>query len=140
MGGGFCCFWCCYFRCCCCCCWCGLQLRLLRLRRRAWGFLGRGGYDTTGVGSCQTPARPQTQHNPPAPNPRAGYSGKRFVFEKANELGVKAVVLDAPDSWAQLMEGEGVISKFVPIDFSDAENVFDHCLEVGLGGAGFWGF
>jgi carnosine synthase len=62
------------------------------------------------------------------------------VFEKANELGVKAVVLDAPDSWAQLMEGEGVISKFVPIDFSDAENVFDHCLEVGLGGAGFWGF
>jgi hypothetical protein len=48
-------------------------------------------------------------------------------------------VLDAPDSWAQLMEGEGVISKFVPIDFSDAENVFDHCLEVGLGGAGFWG-
>ncbi len=60
----------------------------------------------------------------------AGYSGKRFVFEKAAELGVKAVVLDAPDSWAQLMEGEGVISQFVPIDFSDAENVFDHCLEV----------
>jgi carnosine synthase len=66
---------------------------------------------------------------------RAGYSGKRFVFEKAAELGVKCVVLDAPDSWAQLMEGEGVISKFVPIDFSDAENVFDHCLEVGRGGA-----
>lgn len=59
----------------------------------------------------------------------AGYSGKRFVFEKAAELGVKAVVLDAGDSWAQLMEGEGIISKFVPIDFSDAENVFDHCLE-----------
>ncbi|KAI8466821.1 MAG: ATP-grasp domain-containing protein [Monoraphidium minutum] len=59
----------------------------------------------------------------------AGYSGKRFVFEKAAELGVKCIVIDAPDSWAQLMEGEGVISKFVPVDFSDAENVFDHCLE-----------
>lgn len=59
----------------------------------------------------------------------AGYSGKRFVFEKAAELGVKAIVLDAADSWAQLMEPEGVISSFVPIDFSDAEHVFDHCLE-----------
>ncbi|GBF94434.1 hypothetical protein Rsub_07248 [Raphidocelis subcapitata] len=59
----------------------------------------------------------------------AGYSGKRFVFEKAHELGVKSIVLDAPDSWAQLMEGEGVVSSFVPIDFSDAENVFEHCLE-----------
>lgn len=59
----------------------------------------------------------------------AGYSGKRFVFEKAAELGVKAIVLDAGDSWAQLMEGEGIISKFVAVDFSDAENVFSHCLE-----------
>jgi hypothetical protein len=49
-------------------------------------------------------------------------------------------VIDAADSWAQLMEGEGVISKFVPIDFSDAEHVFDHCLEVegGTGGRD-WG-
>ena len=27
----------------------------------------------------------------------AGYSGKRFVFETAHELGVKAIVLDAGD-------------------------------------------
>jgi len=44
---------------------------------------------------------------------------------------VKAVVLDAPDSWAQRMETEGVISKFVPINFADAEHVYDNCLKVG---------
>lgn len=27
----------------------------------------------------------------------AGYSGKRFIFEKAHQLGIKSVVLDAPD-------------------------------------------
>jgi hypothetical protein len=27
----------------------------------------------------------------------AGYSGKRFIFEKAKELGVRSVVLDGPD-------------------------------------------
>jgi carnosine synthase len=27
----------------------------------------------------------------------AGYSGKRFVFEKAKELGVRAIILDGPD-------------------------------------------
>lgn len=43
---------------------------------------------------------------------------------------MKAVVLDAPDSWAQRMETEGVISKFVPINFADAEHVYDNCLKV----------
>lgn len=27
----------------------------------------------------------------------AGYSGKRFIFEKAKELGAKCIVLDGPD-------------------------------------------
>ncbi len=27
----------------------------------------------------------------------AGYSGKRFIFEKAKELGVKTIILDGPD-------------------------------------------
>ncbi len=30
----------------------------------------------------------------------AGYSGKRFIFEKAHQLGVKSVVLDAHDRYA----------------------------------------
>lgn len=60
----------------------------------------------------------------------AGYSGKRFIFEKCHELGVKAVVLDGPDSWAQLLQAEGIISRFIPIDFSDAEHAFDNCLKA----------
>ncbi|KAG2452311.1 hypothetical protein HYH02_003335 [Chlamydomonas schloesseri] len=60
----------------------------------------------------------------------AGYSGKRFIFEKAKELGVRSVVLDGPDSWAQLLVKEGIIEKFVPIDFSDVETVFDRCLKA----------
>lgn len=63
----------------------------------------------------------------PLPPP---HSGKRFIFEKAAELGVKAIVLDGPDSWAQLLEKEGVIASFCPIDFSDAEHVFDNCLKA----------
>ncbi len=34
------------------------------------------------------------------------------------------------DSWCQLLEKEGIIEKFVPVDFSDAETVFDRCLEA----------
>ncbi len=35
-------------------------------------------------------------------------------------------------SWVQLLEGEGIISKFVPIDFNDPESVFDQCLAVSV--------
>ncbi len=138
----------------------------------------------------------------------AGYSGKRFIFQKAKELGVRSVVLDGPDrcvggwagvggcmggaqlgpgaaecqglargrfrrrcglpalrpvllapgrrerssrrggrsprgawpapnncarSWVKLLEQEGVIEKFVPIDFTEAETVFERCLKVRAG-------
>jgi hypothetical protein len=58
----------------------------------------------------------------------AGYSGKRFIFEKAKELGVRTVIIDGPDSWSQQLEKEGVIEKFVGLDMSDADTVFDRCL------------
>ena len=58
----------------------------------------------------------------------AGYSGKKFIFEKAKELGVRSIVLDGPDSWAQSLVAEGVIEKFVPVDFGDADAVFDRAL------------
>ena len=35
-----------------------------------------------------------------------GYEGKRFVFERAKDLGVRSVVIDAPGSWAERMVGE----------------------------------
>lgn len=58
----------------------------------------------------------------------AGYSGKRFIFEKAKELGVRSVIIDGPDSWCQTLQDEKLIEKFVGIDFSDADSVFDKCL------------
>lgn len=51
----------------------------------------------------------------------AGYSGKRFIFERAKELGVRSVVVDGPDSWSKAMEAEGVIERFVGLDMADAE-------------------
>ena len=27
----------------------------------------------------------------------AGYSGKKFIFDKAKQLGVKSIVVDGPD-------------------------------------------
>lgn len=60
----------------------------------------------------------------------AGYSGKRFIFERAKELGVRTVVIDGPDSWSKEMVAEGVIERFVGLDMSDVETVFDRCLEA----------
>ena len=60
----------------------------------------------------------------------AGYSGKKFIFDKAKELGVRSVVVDGPDSWSKSMVAEGVIEKFIPLDMSDAETVFERALEA----------
>lgn len=58
----------------------------------------------------------------------AGYSGKRFIFEKAKELGVRAVIVDGPDSWSKALEQEGTVEKFIGIDMSDIDAVFDKIL------------
>lgn len=81
----------------------------------------------------------------------AGYSGKKFIFEKVNEacsktggpwrgyekclpalqakeLGIRTVIIDGPDSWCQTLQDDKLAEKFVGIDFSDAESVFDRCL------------
>ncbi len=54
----------------------------------------------------------------------------RFIFEKAKELGVRSVVLDGPDSWAQTMATEGLIEKFVGLDFADADTVYNRCVDA----------
>jgi len=48
----------------------------------------------------------------------AGYPGKRFVFERAHQLGIQTVIIEHPDSWAAELVDEGIISKFVPLDMS----------------------
>jgi len=37
-------------------------------------------------------------------------------------------VIDGPESWSQTMEAEGIIEKFIGVDFSDADTVFQQCL------------
>jgi hypothetical protein len=47
---------------------------------------------------------------------------------QAKELGVRSVIIDGPDSWCQTLQDDNMIEKFIGIDFSDAEAVFDKCL------------
>ncbi|KAF4729508.1 Carnosine synthase 1, variant 2, partial [Perkinsus olseni] len=61
----------------------------------------------------------------------AGYQGKRFIYEKAHELGVKAVIIDSPCSWAASLASEGVISHFIGLDMSqDADAIFEASIEA----------
>lgn len=47
---------------------------------------------------------------------------------QAKELGVRSVIIDGPDSWSQSMVKEGMVERFVGIDFSDADTIYDRCL------------
>ena len=59
-----------------------------------------------------------------------GSTGKRFVYERMAELGVRTFIIDGPDSWAQVLEDEGVIERFVPVDMTDASCTFDLCRDA----------
>jgi len=59
----------------------------------------------------------------------AGYPGKRFIFERAAELGVKSVIIDHPDSWSKELVKQGIVAKFLPVDMSQSsEEVFNQAL------------
>ena len=60
-----------------------------------------------------------------------GYPGKRFVFDKANELGVRSVVIDSPGSWTDDLKSSGVIERVIEVDMgSDEESVFKACVNA----------
>eukprot|EP00927_Polykrikos_kofoidii_P002531 TRINITY_DN1100_c0_g1_i9.p1 TRINITY_DN1100_c0_g1~~TRINITY_DN1100_c0_g1_i9.p1 ORF type:complete len:597 (-),score=98.51 TRINITY_DN1100_c0_g1_i9:216-2006(-) len=48
----------------------------------------------------------------------AGYAGKRFIYERAFELGIKSVIIEHPDSWSRQLVDDGIIAKFVPLDMN----------------------
>eukprot|EP00928_Gymnodinium_smaydae_P011752 TRINITY_DN14306_c1_g1_i2.p1 TRINITY_DN14306_c1_g1~~TRINITY_DN14306_c1_g1_i2.p1 ORF type:complete len:608 (+),score=93.10 TRINITY_DN14306_c1_g1_i2:64-1887(+) len=52
----------------------------------------------------------------------AGYPGKRFVFERAAELGIKSVIIDHPDSWSRGLVEAGLVAKFMPVDMSQTSD------------------
>lgn len=43
-------------------------------------------------------------------------AGKRFVLDRAHELGVSVVVLDGPGSWTSALVAEGVVSELLEVD------------------------
>lgn len=60
----------------------------------------------------------------------AGYSGKRFIYEKAKQLGVRMIMIDGPECWARSLEAEGILERYIGLDFSEPDTVFDRCIEV----------
>ncbi|KAJ1454862.1 ATP-grasp domain-containing protein [Pelagophyceae sp. CCMP2097] len=58
-----------------------------------------------------------------------GYEGKRFIYERARELGVKAVIIDQYGSWAESLVDDHIITKFIGMDLHrDSEVVFRDAL------------
>lgn len=58
-----------------------------------------------------------------------GYEGKRFIYEKAYELGIRIVLIDSPTSWCQTLVEEKKAVKFIPVDMSQASSeVVKSCL------------
>ena len=58
-----------------------------------------------------------------------GYAGKRFIYERAKELGVRSVIIDEAGSWAEGLVGCGIIHKFIALDLErDSEAVLADCV------------
>ena len=48
----------------------------------------------------------------------AGYPMKRFIYERAAELGVRLVLVDEGGHWAEKLVVEGVADRFCPVDLA----------------------
>ncbi|CAE7783247.1 CARNS1 [Symbiodinium microadriaticum] len=60
-----------------------------------------------------------------------GYEGKRFIYEKACELGVRSVLVDSADSWSRQLVDEGIAVKFLAIDMSQSsDRLLDFLIEA----------
>ena len=58
-----------------------------------------------------------------------GYQGKRFILEKAHELGVNSIVVDSYGSWTNSLLQGGTIKHLVEVDMSAPEDeVFESCV------------
>jgi len=58
-----------------------------------------------------------------------GYEGKKFVFEKAKDLGVNCIVIDSYASWTNKLVKSGTIKCVVEIDMNQSEDeIFEDCV------------
>lgn len=67
----------------------------------------------------------------------AGYEGKRRVYARLAELGVKTVIVEEPGHWSEGLVDEGVVSQWVPSPIVgdadvDAEAVLDALRRAGV--------
>lgn len=59
-----------------------------------------------------------------------GSTSKRFIYERMNELGVRTFIMDGPDSWSRILQEDGVIERFLPVDMSVPDRVFGLCVDT----------
>ena len=45
-----------------------------------------------------------------------GYEGKRFLYERAHELGVELVLLGEPDNWSRILVDEGIADRYLEME------------------------
>ena len=53
----------------------------------------------------------------------AGYEGKKFILDIAHARGVRSIVIDEPTSWANGLEKDGLIDKFIGMDMNRADSI-----------------
>src|SRR5260221_853700 len=56
--------------------------------------------------------------------------GKLPLYQRAQALGVKLVILDGPGHWAQAFVGTGLIETFIEVDLNDNETLLDRALSA----------
>ena len=57
------------------------------------------------------------------------YPGKRFMYERARELGARLVVLDGPGHWTQAEAG-GLFEAFIEVDLQPPDTLADRALRA----------
>eukprot|EP01025_Chloroclados_australasicus_P044037 TRINITY_DN4742_c0_g2_i2.p1 TRINITY_DN4742_c0_g2~~TRINITY_DN4742_c0_g2_i2.p1 ORF type:complete len:618 (-),score=74.57 TRINITY_DN4742_c0_g2_i2:416-2269(-) len=60
----------------------------------------------------------------------AGQSGKKFIYQRVKQLGVRCIVIDGPDSWSQHLAKDNIIDKFIPLNMTDVDTLFERCLKA----------
>ncbi len=58
------------------------------------------------------------------------YPGKRPMYERARQLGVKLVVLDGPGHWTQSAVQEGLFEQFIEVDLQPANTLADRAYQA----------
>jgi len=61
---------------------------------------------------------------------QAGYSGKRFIYERLKQLGVELIIMDGPDSWARSLLDQGLIIDYLELDFTDYSTIFERAMRL----------